>query len=548
MPPPKVTDEELGLDVQAFYDHGGNRSEAARARELGRTTYCDRLIMAQERFSMVLGKAADGKVSPKVALERKLPKKGHVKRYLITSVQNNTHTHPGLTNLLALKDHYDGLESGECELIVGTFSYDINAYGPKAVKRGTYMVNKSIQALNYPKELEDFIVDDVVSLAPGLVWCGNMNILPTNKWPLSDLEAHNGRASNIVPHSTIAMESVASMADEATKMNYSTGCVTQMNYIQKRAGNLAEQRHDYGALVVEVDSSGSWWVRQLYIDDEDVIYDLDLRVENSMVKVGHRLKAINWGDIHASEMDLWVRKLGWGKNGMLDDLRPEYQFMNDLFSMRSRSPHEMKDSHRTYQKHVDEEDSVESELQVTADFMTEADREWCKMVIIPSNHDLQLKRWLNDEDPKKDPLNAKLFHLLNYHIFDAMDRGDRDFNVLEWALRRAGCPDGTRFLGIDEGFVIAKRKGFGGVECGLHGHKGSNGTKGSTRGLTKMGRAINKGHDHTAAIRYRVFGAGGCAARFSYESGPSSHSISHILTYENGMRAIVTMWAGEYHA
>ncbi|RUQ90319.1 hypothetical protein ELZ20_15630 [Brucella abortus] len=55
----KIPDEELELDVQAYYDHEGNRSEAARARGLKRQTYLDRLKMAQSRFGVTLGKVAD---------------------------------------------------------------------------------------------------------------------------------------------------------------------------------------------------------------------------------------------------------------------------------------------------------------------------------------------------------------------------------------------------------------------------------------------------------------------------------------------------------
>ena len=31
-------------------------------------------------------------------------------------------------------------------------------------------------------------------------------------------------------------------------------------HIQKRIGILSEQKHSYGALIVEVDDTGSWWV------------------------------------------------------------------------------------------------------------------------------------------------------------------------------------------------------------------------------------------------------------------------------------------------
>lgn len=541
-----LTDAELQLDVDAYYDNGGNKAEAARARGLKRQTYNDRLRTAQKRLGIVIGKVADGRINIDPATKLRLPKKGQIKRYMLTSIQNNTHLHPGFHNLVTYCDWLDNLENGSCELMVGTFSYQAAIYGPKAVKRGTHV--KQDKELWYATEAEEFIVDRNMELAPGLVWCGKMNILPTNKHPLTDFEAYNGRKSNLVPHAKIAMESVASMADEATKFNYSTGTITQLNYIQKRIGILSEQNHDYGALLVEVDSDGNWWVRQLYIGRDDEIMDLGpdgyagVVVRDGEVKEEVVVDGINWGDAHAAEMELWVRELAWGKDGMLDTLQAKYQFMNDLFSMRSRGHHDMKNFHRTYEKHVDGEESVQDEMEVTAELLREAERDFCETIVVPSNHDRHLDRWLNEADFRLDPINAKYFCQLQYEVLDAMDRGDRDFNVLEWALREEGCPEEVRFLAEEESFIL------NGVEHGLHGDLGPNGAGGSTQALTRLGRPINKGHDHRAAIRMKVFSAAACALDFPYMRGPNSHSISHIGTYANGTRTIITMWAGKYRA
>lgn len=543
-----VSDEDLLQDVQAYYDHGGSKSEAARSRGLRRSTYNDRLRLAQTRLGVVLGKVADGQIEPTGSEVRRLPRKGKVARYVLTSIQNNTHIHPAFNNLLALVDWLDGRNGDTCEMMIGTFSYQVAAYGPKAVKRGTFNRRQAHEGLWYAPEAERFIVDRSVELAPGLVWCGEQNILPTTRHPLTAFEDYNGRKSNIVPHAKIAMESVASMADEATKFNYSTGTITQRNYIQKRAGILAEQKHSYGAALVEVDHDGNWFVRQLTVADDDSIMDVGptgtggIRVQAGIVTPQAVVASANWGDAHVAEMDGWVRKLCWGEGGMLDTLRPRFQFMNDVFSMRSRGHHEERDFHRTYAKMVTGEGSVQDELDLTADFLSEAARPFCETVVVPANHDRHLDRWLNEADFRKDPANAKTFVRLQYQVLDALDRGLRSFNVLEWALRDAGCPATTRFLELDESFLVH------GVENGLHGDLGPNGSRGSTRSLTKMGRPINKGHDHTAAIRDNVFSAGSCSLNFPYMKGPNSHSVSHIVTYENGTRAIVTMWGGRWRA
>jgi hypothetical protein len=569
---PAVPKEELQKAIDAYNAAGGNKSEAARMCGLPRHTYRDRLEMAEKAFGVVLGKVADGRYEKRSIEKRPLPPKGAVARYIISSAQNNTHPHEaGLKNLLAYGEWTKRTRKGNSfELIVGTFSYQLDAYGAKAVKRGRAKLAE--REVWYSPALMPYINDESIELAPALVWCGEMNILPTATNPLTGLDDYNGRASNIVPHVKQAMESVASLPDEATKFNYSTGTLTLRNYIQKRAGIVAERKHTYGALLVEVDDSGSWYCRHLVVDDAGAVYDIGpsgyrgVRVINGIVdaikcndKEDKRtfMDAIMWGDVHASEMDLWVRLLGWQPGGVLDQHRPRRQFWHDLFSMRSRGHHEMKDFLRTFEKHVSGEGDVEGEVAITADFMhdgvrTKAKDGWdCETVVIRSNHDRHLDRWVNEADPKKDPANAVYYTRLMAAKLDAIARGDRDFNILEWALATAGAPK-VRFNGEDESYVICKRSKVApdGIECGLHGDLGANGARGSSRGLKKLGRPINKDHDHTATMldQHGVMSGGACSLSFPYMKGPNAHSVSHIFTFDNGARQIITFWNRKHRA
>jgi hypothetical protein len=556
------SDEVLHSCVQAYMDSGGNKSEAARRLKMNRVTFIDRLALAEKRFGVKMGKVVDGRLDYAAARQMPRPKKGTVARYILTSAQNNTHAHvEGLRNLKAYRDF---LASGKntCQIFVGTFSYAMDAYGAKAVKRGKFDAARVHDKLWYAPELREFFVDESVQLAPGLVWCGEMNILPTATNPLTGLDTYNGRNSNIVPHVRFAMESIASLPDEATKFNYTTGAITLRNYIQKRAGIIAERAHCYGALLVEVDDETNWYVRQLQIGEDGEIYDIGpagcrgVKIANGKVeavpvtsKRDGFVEAITWGDIHAAEMDATVRDVCWSEDGMLDQLRPKLQFFHDVFSMRSRSHHEIKNFHRTFQKMVLGEGLVEDEIQVTADFLREASREWCDGVVVRSNHDRHLDRWLNEANPTHDPLNARYFMELQGVTLRAYEQGDVSFNVLEYALRTAqgGLPQGLRFLAEDESFVICKSSA-GGIECGLHGDLGPNGSRGTTRSLTKLGRPANKAHDHTATIRWPVFSAGACSLDFPYMKGPHAHSVSHIVTFANGARQIATLWNGKFRA
>jgi hypothetical protein len=296
MPPRPVTDDELRLDVEAYMATGGNKSEGARRRGLPRKTYIDRLAAAQKRLKIKLGKVVDGRVDYAQAEKRALPAKGGVARYIVSSCQNNTHPHKeGLRNLLAYGAWLGALPKCSFEFVLGSFSYAIDAYGKKSVKRGTFNENAQAEELWYDPALVPFLKDHAIQLAPGLIWCGEMNILPTATNPLSRLEDYNGRASNIIPHAVHALESIASLPDEATKFNYATGAITLRNYIQKRAGILAERRHVYGALLVEVDSEGNWYVRQLTVGEDGAVYDIGPSGYRGVKVKGGKVQALRNG-------------------------------------------------------------------------------------------------------------------------------------------------------------------------------------------------------------------------------------------------------------
>ena len=123
----------------------------------------------------------------------------------------------------------------------------------------------------------------------------------------------------MLPHVKVAMESVPSGKFEATKFNYTTGTVTQRNYIQRKEGLKAEFHHCYGALLVEVDSDGDWFVRQLNADSEGTLHDLRLRVKDGVVTSGNVAEAIFWGDIHVARLTDMVQYLAWD-NSNLDNI------------------------------------------------------------------------------------------------------------------------------------------------------------------------------------------------------------------------------------
>lgn len=482
-----------------------------------------------------------GRIEGRQTIKRGPPKTG-VHRYILTSAQNNTPVYKDVWfNLRALAKHYSA------RIMIGRFTYDKSSYGTNAVKPGTSK-SSDFDKLWYDPEILPYVCDERVELAPGLLWCGELNILPTAVNPLSGLESYTGRTSGIFPHAKFAMNSVASGKHEATKLNYTTGTITQRNYIQKKAGLKAEHSHGYGALLVEVIPDGSWFVRQLMAAPDGSIQDLGLLAREGLVTEGNRVEAVTWGDVHARMLDPIVKDLSWGTNGILETLKPRYQFVHDVLDFRSRNHHEVKNSLRMFARYTSGTDSVEDEVREVGKLLDSITQDWCETIVVDSNHDRAMERWIIDTDYRRDPINAEYYLKATLACHEAVRTQNKNFHLLEWAIRNCGHGQNVRFLREDESMVVC-RDHEGGIECGMHGHFGPNGMRGNILAFTRMGRRANVGHSHSAAIHHGVFQAGTSSLLdLGYNKGPSSWSHSHIITYPEATRTIITMWNGRWCA
>lgn len=522
----------------AYHEAGGNISEAARQLGLARSTvryHLDKLGTLSKRPSFV------GRVGIASPVRRPLPPVGTVQRYILSSAQNNTRVNTRVMDSLeTLALHYGA------EMMISRFAYNTTGVQKKDVKPGT--AEDGFDELWYDPRVLGHINDEQVELAPGLVWCGEMNISPTASRPLSGFETYTGRASGIFPHVKVALESIASHKSDPTKFNYTTGTVTVRNYLQRKAGLRAEHHHCYGALLVEVDSEGNWFCRQLNATEDGEIWDLDIRVRGSRLTTNNRVKAVTWGDVHAAQVDHEILEINWGDGGVCDTLMPEIQFVHDIFDMYARNHHERGNPHAMFARHVKRRASVAEELMTTRLVLARIDREWSETVVVNSNHDNALEKWLREADYRHDPENAEIFLTLQLHKYQQI-RNDGTVGVLERGLQLCGLEArDARFLGEDESYVICP-DAHGGIECGMHGHLGINGAKASPLGLSKMGRKANTAHTHSTAIIDGMYVAGtSTKLEVGYNKGPGSWSHSHIVTYPSGKRAIITIQGGKWRA
>lgn len=455
------------------------------------------------------------------------------KRYLFSCMQNDTPLHlPTWRNLLALAAHYDA------EILLSRFVYDLSTHNESAKPRS----KSAREERSWPAETAPYVRDERIVVAKGLEWCGELQILPTAKRPISGFESYTGRNSCIIPHPKIAMESVASGKHEGTKLIYTTGCVTRKNYIQKKAGQVAQFHHAYGALLVEV-TEGGWYCRQITAGNNGTMYDLDLRVKDGKVTQGHRVEAIVWGDAHIRQADPAVAQLAWAKGGIVDTLRPKRQIFHDLLDFYARNHHDIGNGRLRFRRFVGalEDDCVGAELDEVAVALALRSRAWCQSVVVASNHDGALLKWLDTADYRSDPKNAETFLELQREVYKSERERNNRFSVFEWAMQKRGVRN-VLFLREDDSYVICKDAN-GGIELGMHGHLGVNGGRGSMLGFARMGRKSFIGHGHRAGIVDGVWMVGTSSLLdLGYNKGPGAWSHTFGLAHANGKRQMCTIF------
>jgi len=465
-----------------------------------------------------------------------LPKTG-CKRYLLTCAQSNTAVHGGFwTSLEAFSKQV------KADLLVSGFTYtktQLNTKNEKAESK-----SKADISTWYSDKVLPYITSDLTKIAPTLAFCANLQILPTAVSPISGLQDYTGEASSVIPHPKVMMHPVPTAKDKPTKHIYTTGTCTLKNYIQQKAGQKAEFHHVFGALLVEVLPSGDWFARQITADDNGDFDDAGTQISmrgGRVEKLG-RLAFIQWGDIHRINIDKTVEKTCWGNGGILDTLKPAYQIFHDLTDGESHNPHEQLDHHAQYRLHREGKRSIKAEFEGDRQFVDSlAHRDWCESIVVWSNHDEFIKRYLRSTDYRKDFENAAFILRLELEVYEAMDEG-REPDIYRRALNSR-----TAKVYSDDNDTLT----IAGIDCTRHGHVGNNGSRGSVAQFAKVGAKTATGHSHGAWIIGGATSAGTCSKLdLGYNKGFSSWSHTQTVCFDSGKRQQITIngkgdWRGQ---
>lgn len=512
--------------LKAVKKHG--KSGAARQFNVPRSTlngwYDDAVIRVNE---------LKARKQPK-AIRITKPRVG-VRRFIFSSAQDDTKIHEQfLTNLQAYAAHIGA------EIHIAGFTYNKSLFTEH---------NKRDSKIRYHERVEPYLTNNQFDVGNKLLFCGEMNTLPTAVRPLEGFQTYTRKKWGIFPHPRISLESIATMFCEPSKIVMTTGAVTLPNYVPKKAGIRAEFHHVIAAVIVELDDEGDVFCRHLIAEKDGSFQDLTTYVKDGEITEDHRVEAITWGDIHYELIDPEVSRACWGdpgaQNGIIDVLEPRYQFFHDVADFRARNHHNINDCHFRFEMFSKGTEDIDAIMRNVSDFLASTERDFCQSVVVESNHDKMLLKWLKGADYKSDPINAVFFLDCQKAQYEAIRDDADDFSIFEHVLRTRSSTllETIQFLRESDSFTICGNA----IECALHGHKGANGAKGDIRQFARMGPKANVAHTHSAAIFEGIYQAGTTSKLdLGYNRGGlSSWNHSHIVTYPSGKRIILTMQRGK---
>jgi hypothetical protein len=459
-------------------------------------------------------------------MRSELPK---AKVYIITAAQNATPIHKGFWKSLEYAAKY---YKAERIVIPGRYKNPTSQWTQENNNHEWWC-----------SEVLPYLFDGRMKLNERIVIFGDVKIQWAAKRPLSGMDGLTKDMSGIVGHGNRALRSIAAPQHKHPKLMLTTGACTVPNYTDTKQGALGEFNHCFGALIVEIDGD-VFYIRQLNANQNGSFIDLGMEFTPDGVKPAKRALAISMGDTHQRFILPGVVEATFtAKKSMVNVLRPKYLFWHDLLDFHTRNHHHKDDWITIYGKWKDGKECINTEIEEAIRFVNKHTPKNCKSIIVSSNHDRALLKWLKEADFKKDPVNLMLNLELSAKVAKSAKMTESGIKYADPFILCAKkfAAKNVRFLEQGESFCLK------GVEYGLHGDNGPNGSRGTTQNLSTIGVKVTKGHDHTAGIIDGCYSGGKSTGMLEYEAGgPSSHSNAHVAQYTNGKRTLIFIIKGRY--
>jgi hypothetical protein len=432
-------------------------------------------------------------------------------KFIITWAQNDTPVHNGfLRNIKA----YAEFLGADIHVIAGRYKNPTSVFTDRDFDTWDNAVLPYLDANRHNLHKYLSIMSDV-------------KIQPTATNPMSGLQGMSGINSCIFGAPKVQLEMISVLEGNKPKMMLTTGSVTKMNYTDSKAGKKGEFHHIYGFTIVEIKDKETFYVRQVTADDKTGDFtDLFYTVKSGNVETVDGIEAIVLGDLHYGHHDEDVLGV---THKFMDKVKPNHVVLHDVFDGDSISHHQMKDPFMQYGKEIQGTNDLKKELDSMMDGLSVFEK-YNNVVVVRSNHDDFLDRWLKNEDWKKQPTpkNARLYMQLSDILLGQYAENPSRIKGVIPALINEKFPK-FKTLGRNDSYKVKS------WELGQHGDVGSNGSRGSLQQYRTLNTKIVVGHYHSPGRKDGALAVGtSTKLRVGYNSGPSSWLQSHVIIHKDG--------------
>ncbi len=409
----------------------------------------------------------------------------------------------------------------------------IKSNNAKLIVLNTECLDKDTWNSKAESELGKFQREDKKIKLNNNITIYNIKTDPKSADPTSGLDwLSNQIGSIIVPSPKQSLRSVPRQETDLPRVLIGTGSITRVtNSLNKTKRRILSEYHQtVGAVIVEIENDSIFHFRHIQADKKGEFCDLFKKyTPTKVLKVG--AEALIPGDWHVGFTDPIVRE---NIMRILKINKVKNLVLHDLADMISINPHT---EHKLITKAIFKNmNSLELEIMTVANELTTLSKLVDTVVVVKSNHDLFLDRWLDSGGFMKETENREI----GLELALMKVRGS---DPLEFAVNKFSNLKNVRFLKEDESFLVSPKK----FECGFHGHLGPNGARGTPQAINKASGPLIMGHCHAPAIVNNTIVVGTSTyLKVGYNKGPSSWMQTFCIVYPNGNFQLINFVKGRY--
>jgi metallophosphoesterase superfamily enzyme len=455
------------------------------------------------------------------------------RRVIITAAQNATDIHEGF--LATLETLSKDIE-GELRVIPFRYHNPTSHWGERA-KDDDWWADV----------LTPYLFETRRKLNENLVIMGDIKTQPTAVDPLTGMDSLSRGESAVFGHTKQRMKTVATPQNRLPKILVTTGAITLPNYIPATAGKKGEFHHVQGAIVVDIVSPKKFHLNFINAQkDGSFIFGQKLYKPDRTIEDAPPYEALVMGDAHHRFADPEVVEATFGNGGLVDTLGAKVLVWHDLLDCYFGTPHHEKNPFIKIAKLRKNWHIGEDEVRECVEWMQSLTYGH-RNIVVPSNHDNMLERWVIREDWKLDPTNAEFYLQTALHMAEHARMSEIGAEYPDpfayWIDQFKNSDSDITALKRNQPFAIKD------IELSYHGHEGPSGARGTVNNLSKIGVKLITGHGHTPAIQLGHWRTGTMTRlQAEYVTGPNNWLNAHVSIDALGKRHMHICIDGKFFA